>query len=305
MPNLKTSICGIELKNPIIAASGCFSFGQEFAQYMDLSELGGISLKALTIEKRLGNPSPRIAETPSGILNAVGLQNPGVDYFIENELPKLKNINTTLFANVSGSTIDDYCQVIDKLNSTPLDFIELNISCPNVSEGGAAFSAYPQSVVEIVNKTKSVCKKPLIVKLSPNTADICATAIAAQYAGADGISLINTLKGMAIDVYKQEPILANITGGLSGPAIMPVALSMVYSVSQVVDIPIIGMGGIFSGEDAAAFMLAGASAVMVGTMNLVYPDACSRVLKGFNDYLKTMKIKKATDLIGGLKIKNK
>jgi len=303
MANLKTNICGIELKNPIIAASGCFGFGKEFSQYINLSDLGGISLKALTAEKRLGNPAPRIAETPSGILNAVGLQNPGVDYFLSEELPKLKDVNTVLFANVAGKTIDEYCQVIDKLNDSAVDFIELNISCPNVDQGGATFGMYPQAVTEIVTNCKSVCKKPLIVKLSPNTADICATAIAAQYAGADGISLINTLKGMAIDVYKQRPILANVTGGLSGPAIMPVALSMVYSVAQVVDIPIIGMGGISSGEDAAAFMLAGASAVMVGTMNLVYPDATVRVLDGLKKYMKTMKIKNTKDIIGQLKTK--
>jgi len=303
MANLKTNICGIELKNPIIAASGCFGFGKEFSQYINLSDLGGISLKALTAEKRLGNPAPRIAETPSGILNAVGLQNPGVDYFLSEELPKLKDVNTVLFANVAGKTIDEYCQVIDKLNDSAVDFIELNISCPNVDQGGATFGMYPQAVTEIVTNCKSVCKKPLIVKLSPNTADICATAIAAQYAGADGISLINTLKGMAIDVYKQRPILANVTGGLSGPAIMPVALSMVYSVAQVVDIPIIGMGGISSGEDAAAFMLAGASAVMVGTMNLVYPDATVRVLEGLKKYIKTMKIKNTKDIIGQLKTK--
>ncbi len=301
MINMKTAICGIELKNPIIAASGCFAFGQEYSQYINLSDLGGISLKALTAEKRLGNPAPRIAETASGILNAVGLQNPGVDVFLEDELPKLKSADTVLFANVAGSTIDEYCKVIDKLNDTPIEFIELNISCPNVSQGGASFGTYPQAVTEIVTNCKAVCKKPMIVKLSPNTADITATAVAAQYAGADGISLINTLKGMAIDVYKQRPILANITGGLSGPAIMPVALSMVHSVSQVVDIPIIGMGGISSGEDAAAFMLAGASAVMVGTMNLVYPDATIKVIMGLKEYAKTMKIKKITDIIGQLK----
>ncbi len=303
MANLKTKICGIEFKNPVIAASGCFAFGQEFSQYVNLNELGGISLKALTAEKRLGNPAPRIAETPSGILNAVGLQNPGIDYFLSYELPKLKDVSTVLLANVAGSTIDEYCQVLDKLNDVPIDFIELNISCPNVKQGGASFGIYPQSVTEIVTNCRTVCKKPMIVKLSPNTADITATAVAAQYAGADGISLINTLKGMAIDVYKQKPILANTTGGLSGPAIMPVALSMVYSVSQVVDIPVIGMGGISSGEDAAAFMLAGASAVMVGTMNLVNPDATVRVIKGLDEYAKKMKINNITDIIGQLKVK--
>ncbi|MEX1375950.1 MAG: dihydroorotate dehydrogenase [Eubacteriales bacterium] len=303
MANMKTKICGIELKNPVIAASGCFGFGKEFSQYINISDLGGVSLKAITVKKRLGNPPPRIAETPSGILNAVGLQNPGVDYFLKEEMPKLKDADTVLFANVAGETIDEYCQVIDKLNDTKIDFIELNISCPNVSTGGATFGMYPQAVTEIVTNCKSVCKKPLIVKLSPSTADITATAIAAQYAGADGISLINTLKGMAVDVYRQRPILGNVTGGLSGPAIMPVALSMVYSVAQVVDIPIIGMGGISSGEDAAAFMLAGASAVMVGTMNLVYPDATIQVLEGLNEYLKQMKIKNVKDIIGQLKTK--
>jgi len=302
MTNMKTKICGVELKNPVIAASGCFAFGQEFNQYINISDLGGISLKALTAQKRLGNPAPRIAETASGMLNAVGLQNPGVDTFLKEEVPKLKNSGTVLFANVAGSTIDEYCQVIDKLNSTPIDFIELNISCPNVKHGGAAFGMYPQTVTEIVTNCRTVCDKPMIVKLSPNTSDINAIAIAAQYAGADGISLINTLKGMAIDVYTQRPILANVTGGLSGPAILPVALAMVHSVSQVVDIPVIGMGGIMSGEDAAAFMLAGASAVMVGTMNLVYPDATIRVINELKAYAKTMKLKKITDIVGQLKI---
>lgn len=301
MHNMKTKICGVELKNPVIAASGCFAFGEEYSRYINLSDIGGISLKALTAEKRLGNPVPRIAETASGMLNAVGLQNPGVDTFLKEELPKLKNSGTVLFANVAGSTIDEYCQVIDKLKDTPIDFIELNISCPNVKHGGASFGMYPQTVTEIVTNCRTVCDKPMIVKLSPNTSDINAIAIAAQYAGADGISLINTLKGMAIDVYTQRPILANNTGGLSGPAIMPVALAMVHSVSQVVDIPIIGMGGIMSGEDAAAFMLAGASAVMVGTMNLVYPDAMVRVIKELKEYAKKMKAKNITDIVGQLK----
>lgn len=302
MTDMKIKLCDKTLRTPVIAASGCYAFGKEFIPYQSLSELGGISLKAITREKRLGNPAPRIAETPSGILNSVGLQNPGIDAFIVNELPRLNKVDTALFANVSGSTIDEYCYVIDKLNDTKIDFVELNISCPNVKQGGAAFGGYPQTVTEIVTAAREICKKPLIVKLSPNTTDICATAIAAEYAGADGISLINTLRGMAIDVHTRRPVLANITGGLSGPAIMPVALFMVHSVSKVVDIPIIGMGGISSGEDAAAFMLAGASAVMIGTMNLVYPDACHRVTEELQEYLKATNTKKASDLIGALQV---
>lgn len=302
MADLRTRICGVELKTPIIAASGCFGFGKEYSRYMDLSQLGGIAMKALTPEKRLGNPVPRIAETASGMLNAVGLQNPGVDVFLQEEMPRLEDVDTTLFANVSGATVEDYCYVIERLNDTRIEFIELNISCPNVKEGGAAFGAYPHTVERVVKQARAVCKKPLIVKLSPNTADIRATALAAQDVGADGISLINTLVGMVVDVHDRAPILANVTGGLSGPAIMPVALNMVYQVAKVVNIPIIGMGGIQSGEDAAAFMLAGASAVMVGTMNLVYPDACMTVTKQLDDYLESQGEKRVVDIIGTLRV---
>lgn len=302
MADLTTKICGIELKNPVIAASGCYGFGKEFSFYNDINELGGISLKALTGKKRIGNKPPRIAETPSGIINSVGLQNIGVDAFLEEEMSRLNDVNTVLFANVSGSTVDEYLYVIDRLNDTKIEFIELNISCPNVKEGGAAFGAYPETVTEIVREAKSVCKKPMVVKLSPNTADITRTALAAQQAGADAVSLINTLIAMAVDVNTMRPILGNVTGGLSGPAVMPVALAMVYKVSRVVDIPVIGMGGIMSGEDAAAFMLAGADAVMVGTMNLVHPDAMTRVINELNEYLDSKNFKNAADIVGALKV---
>lgn len=298
--NLKVDICGKTLKNPVIAASGCFGFGREMSIQYNLNKIGGISLKAITAQKRLGNPPPRIAETPSGMLNAVGLQNPGVDQFIANEMPFLDKLDTILFANVAGSTIEEYVEVVTKLHNVAVDFIELNISCPNVKEGGNAFGATPETIHEVVKKVKKVSKQPLIVKLSPNTVDIAKNAIAAQDAGADGISLINTLIGMAIDADTKRPILSNITGGLSGPAIKPVALSMVYKVSQAVNIPIIGMGGILTGRDAVEFMLCGATAVMCGSLNLIDPDGIPNVIHGIKDYMTKHNIKDVDELIGGL-----
>ena len=299
--NLAVDLCGVRLRNPVIAASGCFGFGEEFGEYCDLTRLGGISMKALTAHRREGNPPPRIAETPSGILNSVGLQNPGIDAFLSDLWPKLRDTPTTLIANVAGSTIPEYCEVLDKLAGVPIPLIELNISCPNVKEGGVAFGRDPAKVLEVVRAVRSHCKQKLIVKLSPNVADIREAALAAQEGGADAVSLINTLTGMAIDVHTRKPILANVTGGLSGPAVRPVALRMVYEVAQAVSIPVVGMGGILTGEDAVAFLLAGATAVMVGTANLADPAACNRVVDGLETYLAQYGIQEVGELVGALR----
>lgn len=302
MADLRTSICGVEFKNPVIAASGCFGFGREYSLYHDLSALGGIALKAVTLEERKGNRPPRIAETPSGILNSVGLQNPGVDTFLQEEAGWLSSLDTVLFANIAGSTVDEYCAVAEKLKNTPVDFLELNISCPNVWEGGAAFGARPETIFDVTKQVKKHSSQPLFVKLTPNTIDIKENAKAAEEAGADGISLINTLIGMAIDINTRKPILGNVIGGLSGPAIFPVALRMVWQAASAVQIPVIGMGGIASGDDAVAMLMAGASAVMVGTMNLVYPDACPKVIAGINSFLDRKNITCVKDIIGTLEV---
>lgn len=301
MNAMRVNIAGVEFKNPIIAASGTFAFGEEYEQYFDISKLGGIAVKALTIRPRQGNPAPRIAETPMGMLNAVGLQNPGVDAFIQHDLKRLSKKDTVIIANIAGSNENEYCKVAMRLSETPVDMIELNISCPNVKEGGAAFGVYPESVEKITAAVRAHCKKPLIVKLTPNTADIVACACAAVGAGADAISLINTLTGMAIDADAMRPVLGNITGGLSGPAIKPVALRMVYEVSQAVSVPVIGMGGIRSGRDAAEFILAGASAVMVGTATIADPLACMRIIDELGAYLSQKRMS-ARMLRGALKI---
>lgn len=298
--NLSVNLCGETLKNPVIAASGCFGFAREMMMQYNLADLGGIALKAVTAQKRLGNPPPRIAETASGMLNAVGLQNPGIDQFIKKEVPFFKKIDTMFFANVAGSTLKEYIEVIDKLRDAPVDFIELNISCPNVKEGGVAFGAKPESIYNIVKEAKAHAKQPLIVKLTPNTLDITENAKAAQEAGADGISLINTLLGMAVDADSRRPILSNITGGLSGPAIKPVALQMVYKASKAVSIPIIGMGGIMTGIDAVEFLLCGATAVMCGSLNLIDPEGMPNVISGIEEYMNKHKIEDVNELIGAL-----
>lgn len=299
--NLSVNLCGKKLKNPVIAASGCFGFAREMLVQYDLSKLGGIALKAVTSKKRLGNPPPRIAETASGMLNAVGLQNPGVDKFLEKEVPFLEKIDTAFFANVAGSTVEEYINVIEKLRDVKvIDFIELNISCPNVKEGGVAFGAKPETIYNIVKEAKAHAKQPLIVKLTPNTLDISENAKSAEEAGADGISLINTLLGMAVDADSRRPILSNVTGGLSGPAIKPVALSMVYRASKAVDIPIIGMGGIMTGRDAVEFMLCGASAVMAGSVNLIDPEGLPNIISGIKEYMKQHGIKDVNELVGTL-----
>lgn len=282
--DLSVNIAGLKLKNPVIAASGTFGFGREHSLYMDLNRLGGISVKGLTLKPRQGNKPPRIAETPSGILNSVGLQNPGVHAFIKDEIPFLRQFDTAIIANVAGNTPEEYCEMCEILSGADIDAIELNLSCPNV-KSGCAFGTSAEGVSMVTSRVRSIYKGPLIVKLTPNITDIRETAIAAENAGADGISLINTLLGMAIDINTKRPILWNNTGGLSGPAVKPVAVRMTYEAASVVKIPVIGMGGISKGEDAIEFMLAGACAVMVGTAGLVDPDACIRVLEGIESYM--------------------
>ena len=301
-PDLSVSVCGVPFQNPVIAASGCFGFGQEMAEYVDLNALGGISIKGLTPKPRLGNPAPRIAETPSGMLNSVGLQNPGIDAFLEVELPRLAKLNCRILANVAGSSVEDYAYMAEKLANQPVDMVELNISCPNVKEGGVAFGVYPDKVYEVVSAAKAHCTQPLVVKLTPNTADITATALAAEKAGADAISLINTLTGMAVDFRARRPILANVTGGLSGPAVKPVALRMVYQVAQAVNVPVIGMGGIDSGLDALEFMLCGASAVQVGMANLYDPYACVRIAEEMEQILAEEGLSSVQEIIGQLRV---
>lgn len=285
MSSLNVSICGVEFKNPVLTASGTFGSGKEYSEFIDLNLLGGIIVKGVSNKKWLGNPPPRIAETYGGMINAVGLQNPGVDAFIKTDLPFLNKFDTNVIVNVCGHTIPEYVEVVDKLADTEIDMLELNISCPNLSEGGLAFGTSTQSVTEVVSEVKKHAKQPLIVKLSPNVTDICEIARAAEAAGADGLSLINTILAMQIDIHKRRPVLGNTVGGLSGPAIKPVAVRMVYQVHKAVKIPIIGMGGIVSGDDAVEFLMAGASAVAVGTASFANPYATEEVIKGIERYM--------------------
>lgn len=300
--DMSVEIAGLKLKNPVIAASGTFGFGREYSQYMDINHLGGISVKGLTLKPRQGNKPPRIAETPAGILNSVGLQNPGVETFIKEEIPFLRQFQTNIIANIAGNTIDDYCEMAEILSSADIDAIELNVSCPNVKAGCVAFGNTTSGISEITRSVKKHCKKPLIVKLTPNVLDIKEIAIAAEESGADAISLINTILGMAIDIHKKKPILANNMGGLSGPAVKPVAVRMVYEVTRVVKIPVIGMGGISCGDDAIEFLLAGAKAVMVGTANFVNPAACIEVAQGIENYLKVNNYTSVYDIINKLEL---
>lgn len=300
--NLSVEICGIRFKNPVVAASGTYGFGREFAEYIDLNELGGISVKGLTLEPRLGNKPPRIAETPSGVLNSVGLQNPGVKAFIEKELPFLKEHDIIVIANIAGGTEEEYCEIARILADTSVDAIELNVSCPNVKEGCVSFGNTAAGVADITKKVKGFCRQPLIVKLTPNVPDIKEIALAAEDSGADAISLINTILGLAIDIENRRPVLANNFGGLSGPAVKPVALRMVYEASHAVKIPVIGMGGISSGEDAVEFLLAGASAVMVGTANFANPAACLEIIEGIGNYLIGHSYSDISEIIGGLEL---
>jgi dihydroorotate dehydrogenase (NAD+) catalytic subunit len=300
--DLSVNIAGIKFDNPVIMASGTYGFGKEYSEYLDLNALGGISVKGLTLKERKGNPSPRIAETPAGILNSVGLQNPGVEAFTLHDLPFLKKFDTKIIANIAGNTIEEYCQMAEILGDTAIDAIELNVSCPNVKAGGLAFGTSPKLIEEITSTVKKYCKQPLIVKLTPNVADIKSMALAAEAAGADGISLINTILGMAIDIHKRKPILANNFGGLSGPAVKPIAVRMVYEAAHTVKIPVIGMGGISSSEDAIEFLLAGATAVMVGTANFVNPIVPIDILNGIEDYLKRYNYNNIYSVIGKLEM---
>lgn len=296
--DLCVDIAGMKLKNPVIAASGTFGFGREHAEYIDINRLGGVCVKGITLKPRQGNKPPRVAETPAGMLNSVGLQNPGIEAFIEKELHFLRSFSAAIIVNIAGNTIEEYAEMTKLLSDTDIDAIELNVSCPNVKAGCMAFGTTAAGVYEITSQIRKYCKKTLIVKLTPNVADIAEIAAAAEKAGADVVSLINTLLGMAIDIETRKPILANNTGGLSGPAVKPVAVRMVYDVAQRVNIPVIGMGGISNGSDAVEFLLAGASAVMVGTAGLIYPDACIRICEGIEKYMEKHKMAGISDITG-------
>lgn len=287
---LGVNIAGVQLKNPVMTCSGTFGSGREYEDYVDLNRLGAIVVKGVANKAWLGNPTPRIAESYGGMLNAIGLQNPGVDTFIREDIPYLKQLDTKIVVNIVGRTIEEYCEVVEKLGDQPVDLLELNISCPNVKEGGIAFGVIPHMVEKVTKEVKKHSKQPIIVKLSPNVTDIKEIAKAAEAGGADALSLINTLLGMGIDIHTRRPVLANITGGLSGPAIKPVAIRMVYEVRSVTSLPIIGMGGISDGDDAIEFLLAGADAVSVGTANFHNPQATMDVLDGIIDYCNSYDI---------------
>ena len=302
MANLKVNFCGVEMKNPVVAASGTFGFGKEFDEIYDIGVLGGVSTKGLTLEPRLGNPTPRIAEGHGVILNAVGLQNPGVDVFLKDDLDFLKSKHIAVIANVAGKTLDDYAGICEKLDGK-VDMIELNISCPNVKCGGMAFGIKPESVYEVTKVSKSALKKtPLMVKLSPNVESIAANAAAAQKGGANAISLINTLTGMVVDIERRRPLIANNTGGVSGAGVKPIAVRMVWEACNAVDIPVMGMGGITSAEDALEFIIAGAAAVQVGTANFTDTLAMPKIIDGMNAWLDSHGIADVNQLRGTLRL---
>lgn len=297
---------GLTIKNPVMTASGTFGYGLEYGDFIDLNRLGGVLVKGTTLHPRQGNPYPRMAETPSGMLNAVGLQNKGVDYFCEHIYPTISGYDTAMIVNVSGSQVEDYIETAEKINALErIPAIELNISCPNVKEGGMAFGVTCAGAASVVRAVRAVYDKTLIVKLSPNVTDITEIARAVEAEGADSISMINTLLGMAIDVEKRRPVLSTITGGLSGPAVKPIALRMVWQTAQAVKVPIIGMGGIASATDAIEFLLAGASAVEVGTYNFVDPSVTTQIVDGIEDYMHRHGFTGIQDLIGALQIPKK
>ncbi|MCK4406979.1 MAG: dihydroorotate dehydrogenase [Bacteroidales bacterium] len=303
MADLKIKIQRLELKNPVMTASGTFGYGEEYTDFFDISKLGGIIVKGITIKPREGNPYPRMTETASGMLNAVGLQNKGVDYFIKNIYPEIKNYDTNIIVNINGSTIEEYIQVAEKINELDkIPAIELNISCPNVKKGGMAFGTNRSSAIAVTEAVHKVYSKTLIVKLSPNITDITEIAKAVEGAGADSISLINTLLGMAINAETRKPVLSTITGGLSGPAVKPVALRMVWQVYNSVKIPVIGLGGIMNASDVIEFILAGASAIQVGTANFIDPQITVKIIDGIEEYLNKHKIDSITELIGALEV---
>lgn len=303
MVDLSVEIGKLKLKNPIMTASGTFGYGEEFADFIDLNRLGGIIVKGTTLHHREGNPYPRMAETPSGMLNAVGLQNKGVDYFIEHIYPRIKDLDTRVIVNVSGSCIDDYVAVCEKLS--PLDkvaAVEINISCPNVKQGGMGFGTTCSGAESVTSAVRKAYDGTMIVKLTPNVTDITEIARAVEAAGADAVSLTNTFLGMAIDVEKRKPMLSTITGGLSGPCIRPIAVRMVWQVANAVKVPVVGLGGIASGRDAIEFLLAGATAVQIGTANFVDPQVTVKAIDYIEDYLKRHQIASVRELIGGMKV---
>lgn len=296
--NTSVDIAGITFKNPVTTASGTFGSGMEYVEYVDLSNLGAVTTKGLSMNPWPGNPIPRVAETYGGMLNAIGLQNPGIEVFLQRDLPFLRSYDTKIIVNVVGKTEEEYCDVVERLSDSDVDMLEINISCPNVKEGGIAFGQDPNRVEAITSKVKGYSKKPIIIKLSPNVTDISETAKAAEAGGADAISLINTLTGMKIDIERRTFLLANKTGGLSGPAIKPIAVRMVYQAAGAVKIPIIGMGGIMDGEDALEFIMAGATMVSVGTANFINPRATEEVIDGIKAYMVRKNINDIKDLIG-------
>lgn len=299
--NLSVNIAGVTWKNPVTVASGTFGSGAEYSEFVDLSKLGAVTTKGVANIPWEGNPTPRVAETYGGMLNAIGLQNPGIDVFVKRDIPYLKSQHATIVVNVCGKTTEDYVEVVERLGDEPVDMLEINVSCPNVKEGGIAFGQNPDALYDITKAVKAKAKQPIIMKLSPNVTDITEMARAAEAAGADAVSLINTLTGMKIDVERQAFVLANKTGGLSGPAIKPVAVRMVYQVANAVKIPVIGMGGIRTAADALEFILAGATAVSVGTCNFVNPQTTMEVIAGIEDYMKRHKVEDIHDLIGIVK----
>ena len=294
----EVNLAGIKMKNPVTVASGTFGYGREFSNFFDLSKLGGIITKGTSLKPRSGNKPSRVYETPSGMLNSIGLQNPGIEYFAQNDLPFLRKFNTAIIVNAIGSSIDEYVDLCRVLNTLDIDGVELNLSCPNVKAGCMAFGNTYEGVKQVTSEVRKVLDKPLIVKLTPNVTDIASIAKAVEDAGADGVSLINTLLGMKIDIDKRKPVLANNTGGLSGPAIRPVAVRMVYQVAQAVNIPVLGMGGIVNGEDAIEFMLAGANAISIGTGNFISPYTSVDTVTGIENYMKKHNIEDINDIVG-------
>lgn len=301
MKNTKVTIAGVEFKNPVMTASGTFGSGMEYSEFVDLNCLGAVVTKGVANVPWEGNPTPRVMETYGGMLNAIGLQNPGIDVFIERDIPFLKQFDTKIIVNVCGRTVEDYIEVVEKLGDQPVDMLEINVSCPNVSHGGIAFGQNPDCLYDITKQIKAKAKQPIIMKLSPNVTDIAEMARAAESAGSDALSLINTITGMKIDIHKRAFALANKTGGLSGPAIKPVAVRMVYQAAQAVKIPIIGMGGIANAEDAIEFMLAGATGVAVGAMNFVNPYTTAEVVKGIEEYMERYHVENLTELVGAVR----
>lgn len=301
MADLRVNVAGVAFHNPLIAASGTFGFGREYAEFYPLSALGGISSKGITLAARPGNPAPRIAEAPGGMLNAVGLQNPGVDHFIEKDLPWLKEQGTRIIANIAGNTPEDYCAMAEKLNDTDIDMIEMNISCPNVKQGGVQFGTSAEGVAGITKAVRAHCTKPLMVKLSPNVTDISEMALAAESEGADAISMINTLTGMRIDIRTKRPIIHNNTGGFSGPALLPIAVRMVWQTYNKVKIPIVGLGGISTWQDAVEMLLAGATALQIGTVLFTDPYAPVKIVEGLEKYMDQNGVKSLSELTGAMR----